>query len=303
MAKVLVTEDYLSGIGNAIRGKLGSSNHYTPGQMATAISSIPTVAPTLISKSVVANGTYNASSDEADGYDSVSVNVPNSYASEDEGKVVNNGGLVAQESQNVSQNGTYDTTMKNQVVVAVPNSYSASDEGKVVFSGELINQTSKTITNNGTYNTTKNNSVVVNVSGGSGGIVNPDFQGLTYMYVNSRGEQIYISSQKNQYLNVFSVIKNHKYVLFTGETISTRRRAGFFEIDESQLEQYYDQYASADTLLFSNGTWIAPSTQGRDDTGNDLQLRSIITVPENGVILYGTSNDSTIAPAYCIDIT
>lgn len=33
-------------------------------------------APTLISKSITANGTYNASSDNADGYSSVTVNVP-----------------------------------------------------------------------------------------------------------------------------------------------------------------------------------------------------------------------------------
>ena len=168
MAKVLVTEDYLSDIGNAIRGKLGGSTHYTPGQMASAISSIPTVDPTLISKSISANGTYNADDDNADGYDSVSVNVPNSYSVQDEGKVVSSGALVAQESQNVSQNGTYDTTLKNQVVVAVPNSYSASDEGKVVSSGELVSQTSRNISHNGTYDTTENNQVTVNVSGGGG---------------------------------------------------------------------------------------------------------------------------------------
>lgn len=137
--------------------------------MASAISSIPTVDPTLISKSISANGTYNADDDNADGYDSVSVNVPNSYSAQDEGKVVSSGALVAQESQNVSQNGTYDTTLKNQVVVAVPNSYSASDEGKVVSSGELVAQTSRNVTMNGTYDTTENNEVVVNVSGGGSG--------------------------------------------------------------------------------------------------------------------------------------
>lgn len=258
MAQVLVTEQYLGDIADAIREKNGSQNEYTPAQMAGAIEALPDV-PVLVQKNIIVNGSYDPDDDSADGYSGVTVNVPNTYSASDDGKVVDNGSLVAQTSRNIILNGTYDTT--------------------------------------------KNNSVVVNVSGGSGGIVNPDFQGLTYMYVNSRGEQIYISSQKSQYLHVFSVIKNHKYVLFTGETISTRRRAGFFEIDASQLEQYYDQYASTDTLLFSNGTWIAPLTQGIDDTGNNLQLRSIITVPENGVILYGTSNNSTIAPAYCIDIT
>lgn len=163
MAKVLITEDYLSDIGDAIREKTGKTSHYTPGQMASAVRSIRTVNPTLISKSIASNGTYNASSDEADGYDSVSVNVPNSYASEDEGKVVNNGGLVAQESQNVSQNGTYDTTIKNQVVVSVPNTYTLQDEGKVVSSGALVAQESQSVSQNGTYNTTLKNQVVVSV--------------------------------------------------------------------------------------------------------------------------------------------
>lgn len=120
MAKVLITEDYLSDIGEAIRGKLDVSTQYTPGEMASAIGSIQTVAPVLVSKSVVANGTYSAEDDDADGYDSVSVNVPNSYSLQDEGKVVSSGVLVGQTSQNISENGTYDTTLNNEVVVNVP---------------------------------------------------------------------------------------------------------------------------------------------------------------------------------------
>ncbi len=42
MAKVLVTESYLTAIANAIRNKLGGSAAYKPSQMADAISSIPT---------------------------------------------------------------------------------------------------------------------------------------------------------------------------------------------------------------------------------------------------------------------
>lgn len=43
----------------------------------------------------------------------------NSYSSADEGKVVSNGALKAQTSQNITANGTYDTTDKNSVVVDV----------------------------------------------------------------------------------------------------------------------------------------------------------------------------------------
>lgn len=73
----------------------------------------------LIDKSVSSNGTYNASSDSADGYKKVVVNVPNSYAAGDEGKVVSNGALVAQSSGSVNQNGTVDTTLINSLTVNV----------------------------------------------------------------------------------------------------------------------------------------------------------------------------------------
>ena len=47
MAKVLVTESNLASIANAIRGKNGTQNTYKPGQMAEAITNIPTgITPT-----------------------------------------------------------------------------------------------------------------------------------------------------------------------------------------------------------------------------------------------------------------
>ena len=85
MSKVLITESYLSAIANAIRGKNGSSDTYTPAQMAGAITDIP-----------------------------------NSYAAGDEGKVVSNGALVSQTTHaEITQNGTYDITTNNSVTVNV----------------------------------------------------------------------------------------------------------------------------------------------------------------------------------------
>lgn len=66
------------------------------------------------STNISANGTYDVTQ-----YASASVAVPNSYTASDEGKVVSNGALVAQTSQTIDTNGTYDTTLKNQVVVNV----------------------------------------------------------------------------------------------------------------------------------------------------------------------------------------
>lgn len=73
----------------------------------------------IISKLIQANGVYRAVDDGADGYSVVTVDVPNSYSAADEGKVVENGGLIAQTALSVTQNGVYDTTDKNSVVVNV----------------------------------------------------------------------------------------------------------------------------------------------------------------------------------------
>lgn len=75
MAKVAINESTLTGIGNAIRAKTGGSALIDPADMATEIAAIPSGA-TLITKNITANGTYNASSDNADGYSSVTVAVP-----------------------------------------------------------------------------------------------------------------------------------------------------------------------------------------------------------------------------------
>ena len=169
MAQVLVTESYLDDIADAIRDKTGSEDTYTPAQMAGAIEDIQTADEVvLVSKSVTANGTYNPASDSADGYSGVTVNVPNTYTTSDNGKVVVNQALTDQKSKSINANGTHDTTANNSVVVNVPNSYAAADEGKVVSSGELVAQTSRNISQNGTYDTTENNKVVVSVQGGGG---------------------------------------------------------------------------------------------------------------------------------------
>ena len=81
----------------------------------------------LVNKDISINGTYNASSDNADGYKKVVVNVPNTYSAGDEGKVVSSGALVSQSSTTYTSNNTYDTTLINSVTVNVP-SLNVADE-------------------------------------------------------------------------------------------------------------------------------------------------------------------------------
>jgi len=67
---------------------------------------------------ITANGT---TTEDVTNYASaqITANVPNTYTSSDEGKVVSNGALVAQGSDTVTANDTYDTTLINSLTVNV----------------------------------------------------------------------------------------------------------------------------------------------------------------------------------------
>ena len=73
MSRAIITESLLTDIADAIRSKLGSADTYTPAEMADAIMRI---ASTLVSKTITQNGTYDPADDGADGYSSVTVNIP-----------------------------------------------------------------------------------------------------------------------------------------------------------------------------------------------------------------------------------
>lgn len=73
----MAIETYFENIAAAIKQRAGTSGSLTPAQMPQAILDIPGgTTPTLITKSITQNGTYDASADNADGYSSVTVNVP-----------------------------------------------------------------------------------------------------------------------------------------------------------------------------------------------------------------------------------
>lgn len=139
-------------------GALISQNNktvYGTGTYDTTTINLIRVSMFLQSKNITENGTYTYDPDKGfHGLGYVNVNVPNTYAAEDEGKVVSNGALVEQTEQTITQNGTVDTTENNSVIVAVQNSYSASDEGKVVKNGALASQSTREYSANGWYDTT-----------------------------------------------------------------------------------------------------------------------------------------------------
>lgn len=130
MANVLVDETALQDIADAIRTKNGTENTYKPGQMADAIEAIPSGG---ITPTGTVNITQNGTTDVTQ-YASANVNVPNSYAAGDEGKVVSNGALVAQGSDTVTQNGTVDTTLIKSLTVNVPT----GGGGATLISSEAV---------------------------------------------------------------------------------------------------------------------------------------------------------------------
>ena len=112
-----------------------TSGKWLTGNIVLTDSSSGSGSSTLITKTISANGTYNASNDNADGYSSITVNVPNSFSIND---VSNTTGITA------------------------------------VITGETTTLTTKTITQNGTYSASNDNvtgysQVVVNVSSSGGG--------------------------------------------------------------------------------------------------------------------------------------
>lgn len=72
----IITGTLVKGITPAGSINITQNGTYDVTEKASAVVNVSGSAPTLITKSITANGTYNASSDNADGYSQVTVNVP-----------------------------------------------------------------------------------------------------------------------------------------------------------------------------------------------------------------------------------
>lgn len=128
---VVVTNLSAANIVDGVTVKVGDAND------DDSIASVTGTAQTGITPtgtlSLTTNGTVNCSA-----YEYVDVDVANSYAVGDEGKVVHGGALVSQSSATYTQNNTYDTTLIDEVTVSV------SGGGGATLG-------TKSVTANGTY--------------------------------------------------------------------------------------------------------------------------------------------------------
>lgn len=161
MSKVLVTESYLEDIADAIRSKNGSSDTYTPAEMASAISDISGGGtPTLQSKTVTYTPTTTAITDTIiadsgyDGLDEVDVTV-SAVATGTAGTPTATKGTVSNHSVSVTPSVTNTT---GYITGGTKTGTTVSVSASELVSG------SETKTANGTYDVTNLAELIVNVS-------------------------------------------------------------------------------------------------------------------------------------------
>ena len=281
--------------------------------------------PTLITKSITTNGTYNASSDSADGYSSVDVDVANTYTNADEGKVVNNNALVSQTSasdSNINVNGTYtyDTTYNNskKVIVAVPNTYTSGDEGKVVSNGALTAQTSTTKTVNGTYDTTLNNEVVIAVpntytASDEGKVVNQGAlvsQTSTSITTNNTTVDTTLNNSVTVNVPVPQPTLITKSITSNGTYNASSDSADGYSSVSVAVPNTYS--VSDEGKVVSNGALVSQTstTITTNNTTVDTTLINSVNVqvpastfPYPSIALYATATSTDVAPTWYMTIT
>lgn len=257
----------------------------------------------LGTKSISDNGTYNASSDNLDGYSQVTVAVPNSYSSSDEGKVVSSGALVSQTSSSTSTNGTVDTTTINSLTVSVPTG-TARTSSDLQVSGATVtapaglyaSSASKSVasgtagTPTATKGTVSNHSVSVtpSVTNTTGYITGSTKTGTAVTV--SASELVSGSETKTAngtydvtnlaelVVNVSGTSKNTQVVQSTTRTNSSTMTALSAELTVSKTGTYDIYYSATRTNTSSSYTWATQlykngTAQGTENTtwSNNVQ--------------------------------
>ena len=299
MGLVKLNESILTAIANAIRTKLGVQTTYKPGQMADAIASIQT--PALETKSITENGTYTPSTGK-NGFSSVTVTVPNSYEETDEGKVVSEGALVSQTSVTKNANGTYDTTLNNEVVVAVPQPSGNINITDMQSTNVAAYATAQVVDSDLVAGNIKKDVEILGVTGtyeGSGGggngleIVQKYAEDMKRGYIISSGQFIY-STSSDTLCDVWEVVSGHVYLLMRGATVGDSFRTIFTTSDVTAVTSS----VSGSFFGFDQSSVVPYTCAVNPRYGYPF------TAPSNGYLIHSkTSENVTGLPCYLIDIT
>ena len=225
----------------------------------------------IVSKNITANGTYNASSDSADGYNPVTVNVPESVI----------------KSKLITANGTYNASADNAdgfnpITVLVPE--------KVIIG--------KNITANGTYLASNDsadgyNPVAVEVPQDK---QIAKYANFAYCYITTDGT-LYYKNEQNNFINLWEVPAG-QYLVCPGSTISNRSRCCYKE---------GATYSDFITYLTTPGPAIAEPVlyfTGGEYHDSELTSRIILTLNNPGVIAFSTGNYTGVnAIGYCFKLS
>lgn len=118
-------------VSNSLSGKWRSGQVYNY-ELSTIGTGGGSSSPTLVTKEITVNGTYTASNDSADGYSSVTVNVPPS-------------GITPTGSINITTNGTHDVTNYASAVVSVSGGGSTPSATQHVIHLEFSDETNANV--------------------------------------------------------------------------------------------------------------------------------------------------------------
>lgn len=164
---------------------------------------------TLKEKTITANGTYNATSDDADGYSKVTVNV---NASTEEKSITANGTYTPSSGKVGFSKVTVNVNQSTETKSITSNGTYTPSSGKIGFSKVTVNVNqsteTKSITANGTYTPSSGkigfSSVSVNVptasrvtawSGSTTGNVSVNLSAYKWVYVTLKSSAFYPTSE------------------------------------------------------------------------------------------------------------
>lgn len=238
MSKVSITRSLLDDLAMSISAKSGEAVPMTLTEMKDAVDSIQTGGgATLITKSITANGTYNASSDSADGYSSVTVNVSGGTPRTSTDLVVSGATVTAPA-------GVYATDASKSVATGTAGTPTAS-KGSV--SNHSISVTPSVTNTSGYITGSTKTGTAVTVSASE--LVSGNLP------ITQNGNNIDCANYSTVSVNVSGSSKNAQVVQSTTRTGASTLTAIGAELTVSKTGTYDIYYSCFRTNTSSSYTW------------------------------------------------